>query len=54
MYFGKPRTCEDQLTPGRLALSQIFVISDLSDALFNDARGIMNYHDLMAEHAFGN
>ncbi len=46
---------EDQLRQRvAFALSQIFVISDLSDALFNDARGIVNYHDLMAEHAFGN
>ncbi len=46
---------EDQLRQRvAFALSQIFVISDLSDALFNDARGIMNYHDLLAEHAFGN
>ena len=46
---------EDQLRQRvAFALSQIFVVSDLSDALFNDARGIMNYHDLMAEHAFGN
>lgn len=36
------------------ALSQIFVISELSDALYNDTRGIANYHDIMAEHAFGN
>ncbi|HSG63086.1 MAG TPA: DUF1800 family protein [Pseudomonadales bacterium] len=36
------------------ALSQIFVISELSDALYNDTRGIANYHDLIAEHAFGN
>lgn len=36
------------------ALSQIFVISNVSDALFNDSRGIANYHDLLAEHAFGN
>ena len=46
---------EDQLRQRvAFALSQIFVVSDLSDALFNDARGIINYHDLMAEHAFGN
>ena len=46
---------EDQLRQRvAFALSQIFVISDLSDALFNDARGIVHYHDLMAEHAFGN
>ena len=30
------------------------MISDLSDALFNDARGIVHYHDMLAEHAFGN
>ena len=46
---------EDQLRQRvAFALSQIFVISDLSDSLFNDARGIMNYHDMLAEHAFGN
>jgi uncharacterized protein (DUF1800 family) len=46
---------EDQLRQRvAFALSQIFVISDLSDALFNDARGIMNCHDLIASHAFGN
>lgn len=46
---------EDQLRQRvAFALSQIFVISDLSDALFNDARGIANYHDIMTEHAFGN
>ncbi len=36
------------------ALSQILVISNASDALFNDSRGIANYHDMLAEHAFGN
>jgi uncharacterized protein (DUF1800 family) len=46
---------EDQLRQRvAFALSQIFVISDLSDALFNDTRGIANYHDIMSEHAFGN
>ena len=46
---------EDQLRQRvAFALSQIFVISDLSDALFNDARGIANYHDIMTDHAFGN
>lgn len=46
---------EDQLRQRvAFALSQIFVISDLSDALFNDTRGIANYHDIMADHAFGN
>ncbi len=36
------------------ALSEIFVISTLSDTLFNDSRGVANYHDMLAEHAFGN
>lgn len=36
------------------ALSQIFVISEVSDALYNDTRGIAKYHDIMAQHAFGN
>lgn len=36
------------------ALSQILVISNVSDVLFNDSRGIANYHDLLASHAFGN
>ena len=46
---------EDQLRQ-RVAytLSQILVISNVSDALFNVSRGIANYHDILAEHAFGN
>lgn len=36
------------------ALSQIFVISETSDTLFNNARGVGAYHDLLANHAFGN
>lgn len=36
------------------SLSQILVISGVSDALFNDSRGIANYQDLLATHAFGN
>lgn len=36
------------------ALSQIFVISNVSDVLYNDTRGIANYHDMLASHAFGN
>jgi uncharacterized protein (DUF1800 family) len=46
---------EDQLRQRvAYALSQILVISNVSDALFNDARGIANYHDILAAHAFGN
>jgi len=46
---------EDQLRQRvAFALSQIFVISETSDALYNDVRGIANYHDIMLEHAFGN
>lgn len=36
------------------ALSQIFVVSNVSDVLYNDTRGIANYHDMLASHAFGN
>lgn len=36
------------------ALSQIFVISNVSDVLYNDTRGIADYHDTLAQHAFGN
>ncbi|WP_438985850.1 DUF1800 family protein, partial [Aequoribacter sp.] len=46
---------EDQLRQRMaFALSQIFVISDISDALFNDTRGVANYHDLLAKNALGN
>jgi uncharacterized protein (DUF1800 family) len=46
---------EDQLRQRvAYALGQILVISNVSDALFNDARGIANYHDILAAHAFGN
>ncbi|MDO3383485.1 DUF1800 domain-containing protein [Gilvimarinus algae] len=36
------------------ALSQIFVISNVSDVLYNDTRGIADYQDTLARHAFGN
>lgn len=36
------------------ALSQIFVVSETSDTLFNNAKGIVAYHDLLARHALGN
>jgi uncharacterized protein (DUF1800 family) len=36
------------------ALSQILVISNVADALLDDSRGVANYHDLLAGHAFGN
>lgn len=36
------------------ALSQILVISNVADALFNDSRGIAHYNDILANHAFGN
>lgn len=46
---------EDQLRQ-RVAysLSQILVISNVSDVLYNDTRGIANYQDILAAHAFGN
>lgn len=45
---------EDQLRQ-RIAysLSQILVISNVSDVLYNDSRGIAHYHDILASHAFG-
>lgn len=36
------------------SLSQIVVISNVSDVLYNDTRGIANYHDILAQYAFGN
>ncbi|MDF3013353.1 MAG: putative lipoprotein [Cellvibrio sp.] len=36
------------------SLSQILVISNVSDVLYNDTRGIANYQDILATHAFGN
>ncbi len=36
------------------ALSQIFVISNVSDVLYNDSRGLASYHDMLANNAFGN
>lgn len=36
------------------SLSQILVISNISDVLYNDTRGIANYQDILATHAFGN
>lgn len=36
------------------SLSQILVISNVSDVLYNDSRGIANYQDILAQHAFGN
>ena len=46
---------EDQLRQRvAFALSQIFVVSDTSDTLFNNAKGVVAYHDLLATHALGN
>ncbi len=36
------------------ALSQILVVSDLDSMLASRVRGLANYYDLLAEHAFGN
>jgi uncharacterized protein (DUF1800 family) len=36
------------------ALSQIFVVSELELAGGENARGLANYYDLLAQHAFGN
>ncbi|WP_051275349.1 DUF1800 family protein [Aestuariibacter salexigens] len=46
---------EDQLRQRvAFALSQIFVVSETSDTLFNNAKGVVAYHDLLARHALGN
>jgi hypothetical protein len=46
---------EDQLRQRvAFALSQILVISNVSDVLYNDTRGIANYQDILATQAFGN
>ena len=36
------------------ALSQIFVISNMESTISRDVRGIADYHDTLAQHAFGN
>ncbi|MDN4501108.1 DUF1800 domain-containing protein [Alteromonadaceae bacterium BrNp21-10] len=36
------------------SLSQITVISNVSSELYNDTRGITDFHDMLAAHAFGN
>jgi uncharacterized protein (DUF1800 family) len=36
-----------------LALSEILVVSELSDALFIDPRSVASYYDLLLTHAFG-
>jgi uncharacterized protein (DUF1800 family) len=36
------------------ALSQIFVVSDRANAVFNDLRGPVDYYDIMLRNAFGN
>ncbi|WP_084004991.1 DUF1800 domain-containing protein [Gilvimarinus polysaccharolyticus] len=46
---------EDQLRQRvAFALSQIFVISNVSDVLYNDTRGIASYQDMLLHNAFGN
>lgn len=46
---------EDQLRQRvAFALSQILVVSNTSDQLYADVRGIAHYHDMLADMAFGN
>lgn len=48
-------TAPDQLRQRvAFALSQIFVVSDNASELKNEAFGMANYYDLLAENAFGN
>src|SRR5688572_31945856 len=47
-------TASDQLRQRMaFALSQIFVVSDRSGALVNDAIGLAEYYDILVRHAFG-
>jgi uncharacterized protein (DUF1800 family) len=46
---------EDQLRQRvALALSEILVASDSNGTVYNWQEGLANYHDVLAEHAFGN
>jgi uncharacterized protein (DUF1800 family) len=48
-------TAPDQLRQRvAFALSEIFVVSDVNDALANNAEGAANYYDMLARDAFGN
>ena len=48
-------SADDQLRQRvAFALSEIFVISDQSDELFNSANGLADYYDMLLENAFGN
>jgi uncharacterized protein (DUF1800 family) len=48
-------TAPDQLRQRvAFALSEIFVVSDLSDALFQGQEGLCYYYDILAKDAFGN
>jgi uncharacterized protein (DUF1800 family) len=48
-------TDEDQLRQRvNWALSQIFVVSFINDAIPGRVRGVANYYDILGKHAFGN
>jgi len=48
-------TAPDQLRQRvAFALSEIFVTSDVASSLSNEADGLANYYDLLANDAFGN
>ena len=54
-FWKQARLGEDQLRQRMaFALSQIFVISFADGNIYNHARGVANYYDLLGKHAFGN
>ena len=54
-FWKQARLGDDQLRQRMaFALSQIFVVSFADGNIYNHPRGIANYYDLLAKHAFGN
>lgn len=54
-FWKQAITGDDQLRQRvTFALSQIFVVSFQNDNLANQPRGMANYYDMLASHAFGN
>lgn len=53
-FWGHAVYAPDQLRQRvAFALSQIFVISDMNDYVYNQALGTANYYDILVDHAFG-
>lgn len=54
-WFNAGLRAEDQLRQRvKLALSEIFVVSDVPDELMDTGIGLAHYYDMLGEHAFGN